>query len=140
MNSWRDIKEQILVITGFTHPSYFTEDKIARYFIEVSELTGMQIAKMPVFNLFEEKIPLPDGSFCSGLSAWGVWTTSGMSIYTWDIGKITFVIHTCKEFDSKKVVDFTRSYFFLGDYEWDEIKIPKYPFPTKLLEQGLEEE
>ena len=124
MLSWREIEEKILVIFGFTHPYYFTDDRLVEYFYQVAELTDMEVAFAPIVRHCE-KIGLPDGKECKGQAVWGVWRTSGLSIYTWEIGKVTIVIHTCKDFQEDKVIEFTKKFFLMRDMEYRVVRFPE---------------
>jgi hypothetical protein len=43
--------------------------------------------------------------------------TSGVAIYTWEVGKISITIHTCKEFDTELIRDFTVHHFVMQEHK-----------------------
>ena len=118
MDSFRDIKEIILWVTGITHPSHLTIPLIGEYLNDLPKFIDM----IPCDNIRIKEvwnICLPDGTLTDGIHGFQLWKTSGVAVYTWNkVGKISITIHTCKEFDIPKTLSSTVAYFHIQDYDW----------------------
>jgi hypothetical protein len=111
-----EIKEFILWIIGISHPFHLGRDNLASYLRRLPSLTDMTPLGEP--RIEESKmIMLPDKTYCDGLHAFQLWKTSGVAIYTWEVGKISITIHTCKEFDTELVKDFTVHHFAMQEHK-----------------------
>ncbi len=52
------------------------------------------------------------------------WVESGAVIYVWErLQFLTVDIYSCKPFESKKAIDFTRNFFGITEMEQEEIKL-----------------
>ena len=123
INSWREIPDDFLIVSGLTHPDCFTPKQITEFLRQIAEVADM----IPVGDsiIKESNVPLPDGTMDHGFCGIQFWTTSGCTVYTWDIGKITIVVHSCKDIDYEKVKKFIIKFWYLGDRESFQIKLPK---------------
>ena len=101
------------------HKNNFDEKKIYDYMVNLSKIMNMTIVTMPVTNYVQEY----------GFSAYMSWKESGMHVYTWNNdennGRPNFMsidIYTCKNFEIKDVIDFTRLTFIdeITDITWRE--------------------
>lgn len=101
------------------HKNNFDEQKIYDYMVNLSKVMNMTIVTMPVTNYVEEY----------GFSAYMSWKESGMHVYTWNNDQnnsrpnfMSIDIYTCKNFEIKDVIDFTRLTFSeeITDITWRE--------------------
>lgn len=101
------------------HKNNFDEKKIYDYMVNLSKVMNMTIVIMPVTNYVEEY----------GFSAYMSWKESGMHVYTWNNDEnndrpnfMSIDIYTCKNFEIKDVIDFTRLTFIdeITDITWRE--------------------
>jgi len=101
------------------HKNNFDEQKIYNYMVNLSKVMNMTIVTMPVTNYVEEY----------GFSAYMSWKESGMHVYTWNNDEnndrpnfMSIDIYTCKNFEIKDVIDFTRLTFIdeITDITWRE--------------------
>ena len=82
------------------------QQKIKDYMIKLSDVMNMTIVSMPVTN-YEKQY---------GFSAYMCWKESGMHVYTWSKTDqrpnfISIDIYTCKDFNVKDVINFTKNIF-----------------------------
>ncbi|KAK8023637.1 hypothetical protein PG993_011703 [Apiospora rasikravindrae] len=96
------ILRQRLVVEGYPAKA-IGESAIKDYLSELSEVTRM-------IRLLE---PVTHKSDLYGWAGWTHWETSGAHFYAWEKPLLFFSvdIYTCKQFDPKVVIDFTRDYF-----------------------------
>src|SRR5208282_2190016 len=97
-----NIYRQRLVIEGF--PSFVVTDKhIKEYLVMLSDVLDMEALIDPVTN----------NSARFGWAGWIHWQTSGAHFYAWEHPRRFFSvdIYTCKAFESKDAVNFTKEYF-----------------------------
>lgn len=105
----------------------------ARYNIEVDRQTVkdylLKLAEILAMTIHPD-IPSPIITSATGKSNpihdgyEGVifWLESGSTIYIWEKFKfLTVDIYTCKEFDNKKAIEFTKSFFKISEIEYQEI-------------------
>ena len=101
------------------HKNNFDEKKIYDYMVNLSKVMNMTIVIMPVTNYVKEY----------GFSAYMSWKESGMHVYTWNKDQnndrpnfMSIDIYTCKNFEIKDVIDFTRLTFSeeITDITWRE--------------------
>tara|TARA_B100000963_G_scaffold349640_1_gene358927 strand:+ start:71 stop:451 length:381 start_codon:yes stop_codon:yes gene_type:complete len=101
------------------HKNNFDEKKIYDYMVNLSKVMNMTIVTMPVTNYVQEY----------GFSAYMSWKESGMHVYTWNNDQnnnrpnfMSIDIYTCKNFEIKDVIDFTRLTFSeeITDITWRE--------------------
>ena len=88
------------------HKNNFNEQKIYDYMVQLSNVMNMTIVLMPTINDVEEY----------GFSAYMSWKESGMHIYTWNKTDqrpnfMSIDIYTCKDFNVKDVINFTKNIF-----------------------------
>lgn len=105
------IYRQRLVIEG--HPKAPISDvAIKQYLSELSRVTGM-------IQLIE---PVTHNSDAYGWAGWIHWETSGAHFYAWDQPLLFFSvdIYTCKAFDPKVAVEFTKQFFNASSVEFKE--------------------
>mgnify|MGYP001052850264 CR=1 FL=1 len=80
--------------------------KINDYMIELSDIMNMTIVTNPTSNYDEEY----------GYSAYMCWKESGMHVYTWKKTDsrpnfMSIDIYTCKNFEIKDIIDYTKDKF-----------------------------
>ena len=88
------------------HKNNFNEQKIYDYMVQLSNVMNMTIVTLPTINNVEEY----------GFSAYMSWKESGMHVYTWDQTEerpnfMSIDIYTCKDFNVKDVINFTKNIF-----------------------------
>ena len=88
------------------HKNNFNEQKIYDYMVQLSNVMNMTIVLMPTINDVEEY----------GFSAYMSWKESGMHVYTWNETDkrpnfMSIDIYTCKDFNVKDVINFTKNIF-----------------------------
>ena len=94
------------LIVECIHKNNFDEKKIYDYMVELSKFMNMTIVMMPTTNNVEEY----------GYSAYMSWKESGMHVYTWNETSerpnfMSIDIYTCKDFEVKDVIQFTKETF-----------------------------
>ena len=94
------------LIVECIHKNNFDEKKIYDYMVELSNVMNMTIVMMPTTNNVEEY----------GYSAYMSWKESGMHVYTWNETSerpnfMSIDIYTCKGFEVKDVIQFTKETF-----------------------------
>ncbi|KAG9245545.1 hypothetical protein BJ878DRAFT_500926 [Calycina marina] len=96
----RDILSHRLVVEGYPAKA-ITDGDIKGYLSRLSEVTQM-------IGLLEPVAPRSDQH---GRAGWIHWETSGAHFYTWEQPLLLFSVdvYTCKQFDPKTVVDFTKT-------------------------------
>ncbi|NIQ17064.1 MAG: hypothetical protein GTO02_22570 [Candidatus Dadabacteria bacterium] len=112
-----------MFIQGFAHPNNFTDEAIKNYLTALPVEIGMT----PIGKIHLERnkeIDIGNGETCDGTFAFQLWKTSGVAIYTWDIGKISITIHTCKDFDYEWVCKHTKNFFRFTDYNDPTVILP----------------
>lgn len=112
-DQWRDLAPEIhrqrLVVEGV--PSrIITDADIRDYLRELTIVTEM----IPLMD------PVTHSSPTYGWAGWTHWETSGAHFYAWDRPKLFFSvdIYTCKAFDSRAVVEFSREWFDATEITW----------------------
>jgi S-adenosylmethionine/arginine decarboxylase-like enzyme len=106
-----NIYRQRLVIEGYpTAP--IAAQEIKDYLKQLSTLIKMTTLIEPVTH----RSPL------YGEAAWIHWETSGAHFYAWDVPRLFFSvdIYTCKEFNPKDAVKFTKDFFKATAVEYKE--------------------
>ena len=88
------------------HKNNLIEQKINDYMVELSNVMNMTIVTLPTINNVEEY----------GFSAYMSWKESGMHVYTWNKTDqrpnfMSIDIYTCKDFNVKDVINFTKNIF-----------------------------
>jgi S-adenosylmethionine/arginine decarboxylase-like enzyme len=96
------IFRQRLVIEG-TCRYPIDDEQIRKYLSGLSDVCEMTLLMEPVTHRSER----------FGWAGWVHWETSGAHFYAWETPKVFFSvdIYTCKAFDPKRAVDFTREFF-----------------------------
>ena len=101
------IYRQRLVIEGI-YSIQVTPSKLKSYMNELSDKIGMTIIYGPIVKNLAGKI----NPIHKGLESFLIWAESGTSVYTWENEKFfTVDIYSCKKFDVKTAVNFTKKYF-----------------------------
>ena len=101
-----DIYRQILLVELET-PAVITEDQMQRYFTLLGRTLDMVIDSDPLTRDVPEY----------GLTGWVHWITSGSHGYTWHNRSPVFssyIIYSCKAFDTFRAVMTTRDFFGIG--------------------------
>ena len=88
------------------HKQNFDEEVINNYMVQLSKIMNMTIVSLPKLNYVEEY----------GYSGYMSWKESGMHVYTWNKTDnrpnfMSIDIYTCKDFEIKKVIDYTKEFF-----------------------------
>ncbi|KAK6857066.1 hypothetical protein PG995_007253 [Apiospora arundinis] len=114
------ILRQRLVVEGYPAKA-ITETDIKDYLSKLSEITQM-------IRLLE---PVTHKSDLYGWAGWIHWETSGAHFYAWEKPLLFFSvdIYTCKQFDPKLVVNFTRDYFKAGSITAKDFSSSSIPNP-----------
>jgi S-adenosylmethionine decarboxylase len=96
------ILRQRLVIEG-TRADPISATEISDYLVSLSHVCDMTVLIEPVMHR----------SDLYGWAGWVHWETSGAHFYAWDHPFVFFSvdIYTCKAFDAREAVEFTRKYF-----------------------------
>jgi S-adenosylmethionine decarboxylase len=96
------ILRQRLVVEG-TCPAPISDVAIRQYLSELSDVCQMRALIQPVTHR----------SKTYGWAGWIHWEESGAHFYAWEQPLLFFSvdIYTCKQFDPKRVLDFTTSFF-----------------------------
>lgn len=108
----RDLAPQIYrqraVIEGYP-AKIITEDEIKTYLKQLSDVLEMR-------TLIE---PVTHRSDLYGEAAWIHWEASGAHFYAWDQPMLFFSvdIYTCKKFNAKDAVEFTKNFFKATDID-----------------------
>lgn len=105
------IYRQRLVIEGYPKTSV-SDVQITDFLSKLSDVIGMH-------QLIE---PVTHRSDTFGWAGWIHWETSGAHFYAWDQPMLFFSvdIYTCKAFDPKTAVAFTKKYFKSDTVEFKE--------------------
>ena len=100
------IYRQRLVIEGL-YSIQVNSSVLKEYMNKISEKIGMTIIYGPIVKNLAGKI-FPKHK---GFEAIMIWAESGTSVYTWENEKFfTVDIYSCKKFDSKLAVNFTKDF------------------------------
>ncbi len=106
MTDYKDLAptvyRQRLVIEGY--PEFvITDNHIKDYLSKLSPLLGMDTVLDPVTHCSDKY----------GWAGWIHWETSGAHFYAWETPLLFFSVdvYTCKEFDPKVALEFTKKYF-----------------------------
>ena len=96
------ILRQRLVIEG-TRSQPISAAQISNYLVSLSHVCAMKVLIEPVTHRSDR----------FGWAGWVHWETSGAHFYAWEQPFVFFSvdIYTCKAFDARRAVDFTRDYF-----------------------------
>lgn len=96
------IVRQRMVIEGYPNHA-ITSNEISVYLSELSK-------KLEMHELLE---PITHRSDKFGWAGWIHWETSGAHFYAWEMPLLFFSvdIYTCKAFDEKVALDFTKKFF-----------------------------
>jgi S-adenosylmethionine decarboxylase len=96
------ILRQRLVIEG-TRSVPITAAEISEYLVSLSHVCAMTVLIEPVTHR----------SDTYGWAGWVHWETSGAHFYAWEQPNVFFSvdIYTCKAFDARRTVEFTRGFF-----------------------------
>ncbi len=111
----RDLAPQIYrqraVIEGYPTKA-ITDTEIKKYLTRLSEVLDMVALIEPVTHR----------SKLYGEAAWIHWETSGAHFYAWDVPRLFFSvdIYTCKAFNSRDAVDFTKKFFNAVDVDYKD--------------------
>jgi len=106
-----EIFRQRAVIEGYPK-SPLKAKQIKEYLSQLSDVLKMHTLLEPVTH----RSPL------YGEAAWIHWETSGAHFYSWETPKLFFSvdIYTCKKFDVKDAVEFTKKFFDSDTIEYKE--------------------
>lgn len=107
-----EIYRQRLIVEGYPKKAISDTD-IKQYLSRLSEQTDM-------VQLID---PVTHNSDLYGWAGWIHWETSGAHFYAWERPKLFFSvdIYTCKAFDAKAAVDFTKDFFDAEEIVYKEV-------------------
>lgn len=105
-----NIFRQRLIIEGHYSVDKLDGEDIRRYLLDLSKLVDMTIFSGP-YSWPPDKWDNPDVKLHE-LNGFAAWTDSGVHIYAWRWCKFFSIdIYTCKEFDVKAAVKFSKDFF-----------------------------
>lgn len=106
-----EIHRQRLVIEGYPNKP-ITDEEIKEYLTALSGTIDMQALITPVTHR----------SDLYGWAGWIHWETSGAHFYAWEQPRLFFSvdIYTCKAFETKVAVEFTKSFFTIDHVEFKD--------------------
>ena len=109
-----DLIRQRVIIEGTTE-KIVEPEQIKKYLLKSAEITGMEVLSGPFAYSAHDM----------GYGGWIHWKTSGSHFYSYPTYPPLFTVdtYTCKPFDIKKLVDFTRKYFSAKELVWKEIRV-----------------
>jgi len=109
-----NIIRQRLIMEGTT-TEIIKPDQIKDYLLKLAEVSKMEVLKNPVTS----------NAHGLGWGGWIHWRTSGAHFYSYSGKPSLFTVdtYTCKPFNVKEVVEFTKKYFKPLDLVWKEIKV-----------------
>ena len=113
--NWTDVVEDVLVVQGITRDGdRLSFDSVTEFYEKIPEVTDMKpFAKSKLFEIPAEL----DEHGIHGMCSYQPWITSGCSVYTWDeLNRVSVMVHTCKDFDRDKAIDFIVDHFDMMDY------------------------
>jgi hypothetical protein len=125
-SDWRNIKEYILLMAGFTHPYYLGSSRLKNYYYEITDMLTLMPMGSPFIKPLE-KVIISNGNLCEGTIVTGGWTEGILLIYSKSIGVLSLLLALNKKADFDEIVSFTRKYFFLEDYDKQVITVPHNP-------------
>ncbi len=116
-----DIFRKRLILEGVYTKDITDEKFVGDFLISLSKEMDMTIIAGPFISSATGKsIPLHDG-FEGSL----VWAESGANTYIWSNSKFCTVdIYSCKDFDSKKAIDFIKNQLGITEFSYYEIPDP----------------
>ena len=91
---------------------------VRQYLLDLAKALEMTVHLEPIITSATGKgDPIHDGF--EGVI---FWLESGATIYVWERLKfLTVDIYTCKAFDTKKAIEFTKNYFNISELEHQEL-------------------
>ncbi len=114
------IYRQRLIIEGHYTRKVVDGEIIRDYLAELSKVLEMRIFSGP-FSWPPDKWDHPEVPLFE-LNGFVAWTESGAHVYAWRKVKFfTSDIYSCKPFNSKKVIKFTKDFFMSEDLVQQEI-------------------
>jgi hypothetical protein len=108
-----EIYRQRAVIEGYPNAPLLADD-IKKYLLGLSEILEMITVASPATHRSEK----------FGEAAWIHWETSGAHFYAWDQPRLFFSvdIYTCKPFEVKKAIQYTKKFFGIDHVEYMDVK------------------
>lgn len=105
------IYRQRLVLEGYPKRP-ISDDAIKQYLSELSSTIGMKQLIEPVTHRSDQ----------FGWAGWIHWETSGAHFYAWEQPLLFYSVdvYTCKEFDPRVAVEFTKRFFDSETVEYKE--------------------
>lgn len=108
------IPRQRLIIEGI-YDKGITCNGLKSYLVLLAEQLGMHVVYGPIVIRGAEKI---DPKY-AGFEGHMIWAESGVAIYTWEDGKFFSVdIYSCKRFDIRRAVGYTRNFMKAEEITW----------------------
>jgi hypothetical protein len=103
-----EIYRQRAVIEGYPNHALESQE-IKDYLSQMSVVLGMKVLMDPITHRSSKY----------GEAAWIHWESSGAHFYAWDQPRLFFSVdlYTCKAFDLKDAIDFTKKYFQIDSVE-----------------------
>ncbi len=104
------IYRQRLIIEGHYNTKDIDGETIRNYLAKLSKILEMRIFSGP-YSWPPDKWDNPEVELHE-LNGFVAWTESGAHVYAWRFCKFfTCDIYSCKKFDPKKVIQFTKDFF-----------------------------
>ncbi len=120
-NLAKNIFRKRLIIEARYKAKIDSEDFVSNFLNKLSKFMEMTIIAGPFISSATGKsVPLHDG-YEGAL----VWAESGVNTYIWTNSNFCTVdIYSCKEFDSKSVIEFIKKEFQIDDFSYQELPDP----------------
>jgi len=113
---WENLAPNVIrqrVIVECTTEKMIQPKQMKAYLSELAKVAKMEVLTGPVANIAYH-------------GAWVHWKSSGAHTYSYKAKPLplfTVDMYTCKPFDVKEVVEFTKNYFSAIEIVWKEIKV-----------------
>ena len=109
-----DITRQRLLVEGFYQINKVNEKIIEKYFDGITNHLKLRMYGKPIIFSPEGKGKEEN----QGYDAFVPLIDSGISLYVWSNAKFfSIIIYTCKSFDEKEALKFTKEFFKSGEVE-----------------------
>ena len=115
---WKNLASNLIrqrVIIEGTTKKIVKPEEIKKYLLKSAKITGMEVMSGPFAYSAHEM----------GFGGWIHWKSSGSHFYSYPTKPPLFTVdaYTCKPFNIKKLVEFTKKYFKAIEIVWKEIKV-----------------
>lgn len=114
-------KELIMDLSECSLETFNSEEQIINYINCLCEISGMKQVERIIINFNERYQNQEVTDNLKGITGCQIIETSNITIHTWDtINMISINFFSCKDFDTNKVLTFTKEYFngIIEDNRW----------------------